>query len=153
MGRPSSGRPPSKVFSLRLDAETFDWLTQYGDQAPDLVRGLIEESRATMTDKAIDRKLVMLKDRLTDLETEALEVRKTIRSLEDTKAQLQASQLSYLTVRQKLLERYLQGPEHFQGWLTGPANEHLISEAKFNSPREVAEFCKAEVNRRRGGQC
>jgi len=42
----------------------------------------------------------------------------------------------------------LRGVSAFHGWLTGPANAHLIRDAGFQTPDEAVEWCKAEARRR-----
>ena len=42
----------------------------------------------------------------------------------------------------------LRGQSQFAGWLSGPANVHLIRDAGFQTPDEVVEWCRAEAVRR-----
>ncbi len=152
-----AGRKPtrfddgSKVYTLRLSGEAFDWVCSLGDMGPDIVRSLIDEYRVSKDDRFLDRTLAEAKDELMRLESEALEVKKRIKDLEVAKAKLVDSQLNYLRVRQQLLEKYMQDPQHFLGWLTGPANMGMVTEEKFGTPQEVAEFCHTEMERYRRG--
>lgn len=152
-----AGRKPtrfddgSKVYTIRLSGEAHDWVRSMGDMGPDIVRSLIDEYRLSKDDRFLDRALAEAKDELMTLETELLSVKKRIKDLESAKAKLVDSQLDYLRVRQKLLEKYTQDPQHFMGWLTGPANMEMVTEGKFGTPQEVAEFCDKEMERYRRG--
>lgn len=42
----------------------------------------------------------------------------------------------------------LRGSSQFVGWLSGPANVHLIRDAGFQLADEVVEWCKVEARRR-----
>jgi len=42
----------------------------------------------------------------------------------------------------------LRGSSQFAGWLSGPANIHLIRDAGFQLADEVVDWCKAEARRR-----
>ncbi len=149
--KPTRFNDGSKVYTIRLSAEAHEWVRSMGDMGPDIVRSLIDEYRLSKDDRLIDRALAEAKDQLMTLETEVLSVKRRIKDLESAKAKLVDSQLDYLKVRQKLLEKYMQDPHHFMGWLTGPANMDMIAEGKFGSPQEVAEFCHKEMERYRRG--
>lgn len=151
MGRKPSPNGPTRLIGVRVPQEVFDWYHNLGDYGPIAVKAAIDELRISKDGKALDRKLADLKDHLTDLEEEALEVKKEIREIEGIRAKVQNAQMDYLRVRQNLLEKYLRNPdpEKFEAWVGGPAQEHYITEGKFNNPREVAQFCKAEYDKRR----
>jgi len=152
MGRPKTRFDGgSKVYTLRLSDESHEWVRSLGDMGPDIVRSIIDEYRVSKDDRFLDRALAEAKDELMRLETEVLEVKKRVKDLESAKARLVDSQLDYLRIRQQLVEKYMQNPQHFLGWLTGPANMELVTEGKFGSPQEVAEFCHNEMNKYRRG--
>jgi hypothetical protein len=149
--KPTRFNDGSRVYTIRLSAEAYEWVRSMGDMGPDIVRSLIDDYRMSKDDRFLDRALAEAKDQLMTLETEVLNVKRRIKDLESVKAKLVESQLDHLRVRQKLLEKYMQDPHHFMGWLTGPANMELVSEGKFGSPQEVAEFCRKEMERYRRG--
>jgi hypothetical protein len=148
MGRRRSPDGPTKVISVRVASETLDWYKSLGEQGPIVLKAMIEEFRMTKSGRVLDSRLASLKDELSELEERALDIRKKIRELEGIKAKLLDAQLGYIQVRQKLLEKYMQDPRHFMGWLTGPANEHLIIEGKFEDVAEVVDYCRNEMERR-----
>ena len=148
MGRRRSPDGPTKVISVRVASETLDWYKSLGEQGPIVLKAMIEEFRMTKSGRVLDSRLASLKNELTELEERALDIRKKIRELEGIKAKLVDSQLDYLRVRQDLVEKFIRDPQHFVGWLTGPANEHLIIEGKFDDVAEVVEYCRNEMERR-----
>lgn len=153
MARPKSKfSGPSKVYNVRLSESAYTWVRSLGDLGPDIVRSIIDEYRTSTDERFLDRALADAKDDLMSLETEVLDVKRRIKDMEAAKARLIDSQLDHLRVRQRLIEKYMQSPDHFLGWLTGPANYGLVSEGGFGSPTEVAEFCRKEMDKYRGGK-
>lgn len=142
----------TKVLGVRLDQETYEWVKSLGDYGPDLIRSILDEYMMTKDEHAIDRQIDDIKGEIIKHEREALALKERLKELESVKAKLQNSQMDYLRVRQKLVEEYLRAPNEamFRGWLDSPAHESMISEGKFGSAKEVAEFCRAEVEKRRG---
>jgi putative N-acetylmannosamine-6-phosphate epimerase len=125
---------------------------ELGDIGPDMIRSAIDDLRASKDGQYLERSIRETKNKIMALKGELLDEEKVLARLETSRDQLVASQLGYITTRQKLVEKYLRDPEHFIGWLMGPANEHMVAEGKFNSPKEVAQFCQAEMAKHRGSR-
>ena len=142
----------SNVLTIRLSRDAYAWVKELGDIGPDVIRSAIDDLRASKDGQYLERSIRDCKGRIMALKAELLDEEKKLSRLESSRDQLVASQLGYLKVRQKLTEKYLRDPEHFMGWLMGPANEHLVAEGRFNSPKEVAQFCQAEMEKYRGSR-
>jgi hypothetical protein len=147
MGRRKNPDGPSKPRLIRLSPRENEWLDTFGF---DRLHQLIQNDMTGRSHSVLDLRLSELKDEREGLELKLLDVSKRIRELEDQKMALTTAQVEYLTVRSRLVERFMKDPANFMGWLTGPANEHLIAEGQFNDPREVYEMCKKEWEKRKG---
>jgi hypothetical protein len=153
MGRRSKcGEARKEVWSLRVSKELKAYIDGLDDLAGEMVIEFFEGRRLSgdmdLIDASLKKKRAEMRELVEKHNRQQAALQAEIDELLDKKARLSNDQFNYLDVRAKLVEKFAANPGGFRGWLTGPANEHLVKEARFSSPKEAFEFCVIEMDRR-----